>query len=48
MGVGENNKQVTKYMSGSDKFYFGNKFKEHGKKQLEPEVGNKDYFRGAG
>ena len=35
-------------MSRSDKFYFGNKFKEHGKKQLEPEVGNKDYFRGAG
>ena len=39
MGVGENKKQVTKYISGSDKFYFGSKFKEHGKKQLEPEVG---------
>lgn len=35
-------------MSGSDKFYLKNKFKEQGKEQQEPDVGGKDYFRGAG
>lgn len=45
---GANNEQVSKHMSGSDKFYLKNKFKEQGKEQQEPAVAGKDYFRGAG